>query len=84
MLFGLTRLYCVWVFVLRILFGLFGIGFLCSISTVASAACGPEALGTSRTIVIDPSKGRSFFGRESGLGFLPLMTVLLSAGQAVF
>jgi peptidoglycan/xylan/chitin deacetylase (PgdA/CDA1 family) len=67
-LFGSARLYCVWVFVLRIHICLLGIGLLCSIASPASAACGPHVLGTSRTITLDAVRSRSVSGKESSLG----------------
>ncbi len=45
-------------------------GVLCFLSTnlTVAATCGPEALGTSRTLSIDPAKHTLINGTESGLG----------------
>ncbi|NKB52991.1 MAG: polysaccharide deacetylase family protein [Rhizobiaceae bacterium] len=45
-----------------------GIGLVLSIPGLASAKCAPDALGTARTIVLDPKKHRAVSGKETGLG----------------
>ena len=55
--------------VLRIIVdGLFGLVLACLSVTTAAAACGPGALGTSRTITLDATKYRHFRGNEKTLG----------------
>ena len=54
--------------VVRILSCLVGIGLLFSSTSLAIASCAPDALGTSRTIVLDPKKHRSLNGKEASLG----------------
>ena len=48
--------------------GLLGLALLCVVSQAAEAACKKGALGTSRTIVIDAAKHRSFDGSDAALG----------------
>jgi peptidoglycan/xylan/chitin deacetylase (PgdA/CDA1 family) len=47
---------------------LIGIGLVLSFSSQAVARCAPDALGTARTIVLDPKKHRSLSGKEASLG----------------
>ena len=54
--------------VLRIKSCLFGTALLCLVSDFALAACSADALGTSRTIVLDPAKVSSVSGKEPSLG----------------
>ena len=60
--------YRVWVLVVRILSCLVGIGLVFSSTSFAIANCAPDALGTARTIVLDPNKHRSLNGKEASLG----------------
>ena len=60
--------YRVWVLVVRILSCLVGIGLVLSSTSFAIANCAPDALGTARTIVLDPNKHRSLNGKEASLG----------------
>ncbi len=53
---------------MRILSCLIGIGLVLSFPGLVSAKCGPEALGTSRTIMLDPKKHRALTGKEASLG----------------
>ena len=53
---------------MRIFPGLFGLAIACIFAGQAFAACGPNSLGTSRTIKLDASKHRYFVGRERALG----------------
>ena len=61
-------LYRVWVLVVRILSCLVGIGLVFYFTSFAIANCAPDALGTARTIVLDPKKHRSLNGKEDSLG----------------
>ena len=54
--------------VLRILSCLVGFGLLFTFTSAAVARCAPDALGTSRTIQIDPAKHRTINGKEASLG----------------
>ncbi len=45
-------------------------------STNAIAACDPNALGTARTITLDPSKHRVINGKEAKLGLRPKEVIL--------
>ncbi|MGI9364854.1 MAG: polysaccharide deacetylase family protein [Rhizobiaceae bacterium] len=53
---------------MRIKSCLFGTALLCLVSDFAQAACSADALGTSRTVVLDPTKLSSVSGKESSLG----------------
>ena len=57
---------------MRIFSALAGLSLACVLVAApfdqAAASCGPEALGTSRTIEIDPNKNRSYKGKEEALG----------------
>ena len=53
---------------MRIYSGLLGLAFVCLASGAATAACGSDKLGTSRTLTLDASKHRYFEGGERSLG----------------
>jgi len=59
---------------LRFLFQFFGFYFL--LSGLVHAACGPEALGTHRTIELSPSNHNFIVGREKSFGLKPGEVVL--------
>ncbi len=73
---GQPFLFCVWVSVLRLsnrfrtaILGCLSITALVpSLSSEAHAACGPDKIGTARTITLDPAKHSTFVGYEKSLG----------------
>ena len=61
---------------MRILSGLLGVALVFLLTLSAAAKCHPDALGTSRTIELDPSKHRSIQGKEKSLGLKAKEVVL--------